>query len=206
MGKRTVKKPVYKRVWFWVIVVFVILAVAGFGSNNSNSSTSTASSSTTASASSSSSASLEDTLEATFPKEDAEKALVVACTNSWATDVFEEDGNTYDRDKFHKYSDTDGTKMVDCLHKVNDGKISAVDDKTWHIEDLEMDSYVKGLLQYTSYKATANVSWDGDTYSVTDVAMTFHNPKAAEGYRDGEFDLLVENGDETLEVTPDLLD
>lgn len=52
-----VKKPFYKRVWFWVIVVIVVIIAASMGGskNNSSSATSATSSSSSAAASSSSS-------------------------------------------------------------------------------------------------------------------------------------------------------
>lgn len=63
-----VKKPIYKRVWFWIAVVLVILiALAGLngtrGSNNSPSVASSTSSSTTSNSQSEASTSQEDTLE-----------------------------------------------------------------------------------------------------------------------------------------------
>ncbi|GAK30391.1 hypothetical protein WOSG25_021880 [Weissella oryzae SG25] len=52
-----VKKPFYKRVWFWVIAVIVLLAIGGAmgGNKNSKTSATTSSSSSTSKASSSSS-------------------------------------------------------------------------------------------------------------------------------------------------------
>lgn len=47
-------------------------------------------------------------LESTFPVKNAKRAAVVAITNSLASDVFKEDGNTYDVSKFHSYADTSG--------------------------------------------------------------------------------------------------
>lgn len=102
-----------------------------------------------------------ESLEETFPQESAKRAAVVAMTNSQATDVFAEDGCSYDPELFHSYSDTDGFYMT----VYEEGNWSAKDEKTWHVEDLKLK-----LSDYDTYlKATMDVSFDGENYIVSGV-------------------------------------
>ena len=41
-----VKKPIYKRVWFWVIIVFVVIGLASGGSGESSESSNSSNNST----------------------------------------------------------------------------------------------------------------------------------------------------------------
>lgn len=100
-------------------------------------------------------------LEETFPQENAKRAAVVALTNCQATDVFNDDGYTYDASKFHSYSDISGFYLT----VVNEGNWNAVDDHTWHVEGLKCmmsgnDTYLK---------ASLDVSFDGTSYVVSNV-------------------------------------
>lgn len=106
-------------------------------------------------------AAAEAALEAVFPKEMARRAVIVAMTNNQATDVFQDDGNTYDFSKFHSYSDIDGYYMV----LDTDGTWSVLDENTWHVEDI-----ILRIAGYDTYlKATCNVKMNEDDYVVFNV-------------------------------------
>lgn len=106
----------------------------------------------------------ESALEAVFPKELARRAVIVAMTNGQASDVFSEDGYSYDAAKFHTYSDIDGFFMI----VDTDGTWTALDDRTWHVEGIILEIFDYG----TFLKATCNIKKDGDTYIVSNVDRT----------------------------------
>ena len=106
----------------------------------------------------------ESALEAVFPKELAKRAIIVAMTNGQASDVFSEDGNSYDAAKFHTYSDIDGFFMIIDT----DGTWTALDDHTWHVEGIILEIFDHG----TFLKATCDIKKDGDTYIVSNVDRT----------------------------------
>lgn len=107
---------------------------------------------------------LEEALEAKLPKEMARRAVVVAMTNCQATDVFTDDGNSYDPTKFHSYSDIDGFFMT----VESDGTWTAADEETWHV-----DGIVLRIFGYDTYlKATGDIRKDGDNYIVSNVDRT----------------------------------
>jgi len=100
-------------------------------------------------------------LEDLFPIEYARRAVVVAMTNAFATDVFETDGNTYDPTLFHSYSDTSDYYMTVS----SDGDWTQKDSITWHVEEIELkiegfDTYLLGSM---------DVSYDGTNYIVSNV-------------------------------------
>ncbi len=102
--------------------------------------------------------SLEEKLESTFPKENARRAIIVAMTNCYATDVFTSDGNSYDPTKFHKYPETSSYMT---LYK--DGIWSAKNENTWTVESLKLSN-----VKYSNYvKVDAEVSFDGTNYILT---------------------------------------
>lgn len=106
-------------------------------------------------------AAAEAALEAVFPKEMARRAVIVAMTNIQATDVFQDDGNTYDPAKFHSYSDIEGFYMI----LDTDGTWSVMDENTWHVENI-----VLRIAGYDTYlKATCNVKMNEDDYVVFNV-------------------------------------
>ena len=113
-------------------------------------------------------------LEESFPQENAKRAAVVAMTNSQATDVFNDDGNTYNTSKFHSYSDISGFYLT----VISEGNWRAVDDHTWHVEGLKCMMSGTG----TYLKASLDVSFDGSNYIVFDVDKVI----AAKEYIDSE--------------------
>lgn len=100
-------------------------------------------------------------LEPVFPKEMAKRAVVVSMTNCWASDVFMEDGNTYDTSKFHSYSYT-GEYF---LTVEKDGTWSSADTGTWHVENIVLKRFDTGT--YLNIKC--NVKKDGENYIVFNV-------------------------------------
>lgn len=104
---------------------------------------------------------MKATLEATFPEENARRAVIVALTNCQATDVFRADGKTYDKSKFHSYSDISGF----FLKLFADGYWTPVNENTWHVNGIEC--IISGM--GTHLKASADVSYDGKTYTITNV-------------------------------------
>lgn len=99
--------------------------------------------------------------EDSFPIEYARRAVVVAMTNAFATDVFKTDGNTYDPTLFHSYSDTSDYYMT----VTSDGDWTQKDSSTWHVEEIELkiegfDTYLLGSM---------DISYDGTNYIVSNV-------------------------------------
>lgn len=110
---------------------------------------------------------LEKQLEATFPKELAKRAAVVAFTNYYAVDIFTKDGNTYDTEKFHKYADASGDASKYFWYIESEGTWSAKNEKTWHVKNLHLRSYaISSSIVYVSL----DVSFDGKVYTVSNLA------------------------------------
>ena len=83
-------------------------------------------------------------LEAIFPVENAKRSAVVAITNAYAIDIFEEDRSTYDVSKLHSYADTSGN-VNDYFMKVNSwGTWRSKDKETWHVDSLILENSYGG--------------------------------------------------------------
>ena len=102
-----------------------------------------------------------ETLEAKFPKENARRAVVVAFTNGYSTDVFKKDGNTYDINKFHSYAE----KPEYHIKIEKDGNWTAKDEKTWHIENIELKTSYK-----LYFNASLDITFDGKNYIISNVS------------------------------------
>lgn len=102
--------------------------------------------------------------ESGFPREMALRAAVVAMTNGVATDVFKDDGSTFNLSNFHSYSDLSGFHLL----VVDEGSWSAKDERTWRVEGLKcsMSEGDKFL------KASMDVTFDGANYVVLNVERT----------------------------------
>lgn len=107
-------------------------------------------------------------LESTFPVENAKRAVVVAITNSYAADVFNADGNTYDVSKFHSYADTSGKVESYFFNATSWGTWSVKDEKAWHVDSL----ILKNILG-TVANGSLDVKYDGNKYIVSNVKGTF---------------------------------
>ncbi len=113
-------------------------------------------------------------LEAKFPVENAKRSAVVAITNSFAIDVFAEDGNTYDVSKFHSYADTSGN-VNDYFMKVKSwGTWSVKNERTWHVDSLILENILG-----TVANAALDVDFDGTNYFISNITGTFGNPGAS---------------------------
>lgn len=108
------------------------------------------------------------TLESTFPIENAKRAAVVAITNSFATDVFKADRQTYDVSKFHSYADTSGKVESYFFNVTSWGTWSVIDEKTWHVDSL----ILKNILG-TVANGSLDVKYDGKKYIVSNEKGTF---------------------------------
>ncbi|WP_462247105.1 YPYG domain-containing protein [Parvimonas micra] len=102
-----------------------------------------------------------ESLEATFPKENAKRAIVVSLTNAYSSDVFKKDGNTYDLKKFHSYAEVSEFNLK--IEK--DGEWTAKDDKTWHIDNIELKSATKIYI-----KASLDVIFNGENYIISNIS------------------------------------
>lgn len=106
-------------------------------------------------------AALESKLQSYFSKEDAKKAIIVAFTNNCATDVFYADGNSFDPSKFHGYNYTGQFRQ--SISK--DGVWSAINEKTWHVENLYL--YLQSYNQST--KLSCYITFDGTNYILSHI-------------------------------------
>ena len=96
-----------------------------------------------------------------FPKENARRAVVVAFTNGYSIDVFNKDGNTYDLKKFHSYAEVPEFNLK--IEK--DGEWTAKDEKTWHVENIELKTSSKGYIN-----ASLDVTFDGNNYIISNIS------------------------------------
>lgn len=94
-----------------------------------------------------------------FDEETAKRAVVVAMTNCYATDVFTADGSAYDAAKFHSYADMSGYYLTVS----EDGAWSPKATDTWHVDDLVLRTVGNNFYVVVS----ADVTFDGTNYVVT---------------------------------------
>lgn len=106
-------------------------------------------------------------IEVGYPKETAQRVAVVAATNCYATDVFSDDGSSYDPGKFHSYADMSGYYLT----VVHEGTWEPIDESTWHVEDLQL----KAAGQEFYYVFSGDISQDGERYIVTTASITSAN-------------------------------
>lgn len=103
---------------------------------------------------------ISDALEEYLPQEMARRAVVTAITNCFATDVFGEDGNTYDPEKFHAYSDTSDSS----LEIVNEGAWQPINEILWQVNNIGLQNK-NGVYHFVSCVITK----ENDKYFVTSV-------------------------------------
>ena len=101
---------------------------------------------------------VSDALEEYLPQEMAQRAIIAALTNYYATDVFTEDGNTYDPNKFHAYSDTGDFSLI----VENEGAWQAMNEIFWQVNNLGLQNK-NGIYHYIS----AQITRENDKYFVT---------------------------------------
>ncbi len=103
----------------------------------------------------------------TITEEDARKVIIVAMTNAQATDVFNDDGNTYDPSKFHSYTDRSG----DYMTLYQDGTWTQNPDQSWHVDGIILE-----IVGWDTYlKATADITFNGTDYVVSNVHRVIAN-------------------------------
>ena len=98
-----------------------------------------------------------------FPKEAAEKAIIVAFTNFCAEDVFSADGTGYDPAKFHGYNYNGNYKQ----QITNEGTWTAKDNTLWHVDNLYLKT--KGYSHFI--KVCCDITFDGNIYTISGVRM-----------------------------------
>ncbi len=91
----------------------------------------------------------------------AQRAAIVAMTNAQATDVFSQDGNTYDPQKFHSYSDETGF----YLNMVKRGEWKTYNIDTWEIDDMKLEIVETG----TYMKVSMDMRFFGTDFVITNV-------------------------------------
>ncbi len=101
---------------------------------------------------------VSDALEEYLPQEMARRAVITAITNCFATDVFAEDGNTYDPEKFHAYSDSGDYSLV----IENEGAWQAMNEIYWQVNNIGLQNK-NGVYHYVS----AQITREDDKYFVT---------------------------------------
>ena len=142
-----------------------------------------------------SSENMNEKLESTFPKENARRAVVVAFTNGYSIDVFNKDGNTYDLKKFHSYAEVPEFNLK--IEK--DGEWTAKDEKTWHVENIELKTSSKGYIN-----ASLDVTFDGNNYIISNISGKMGKKNVKDEWKNDISD--IEGGNSPyLTVTPELI-
>ncbi len=111
----------------------------------------------------------ERNLEAIFPKENAQQAIVVAMTNTFCPDVLTDDGNHYDPQKFHGIAYSGVYKYT----VKRPGDWSYAGEATWKVSDMHLylEFYDREI------KINCTVTLDGNEYSIDDVIYVSAKPK-----------------------------
>ena len=95
---------------------------------------------------------------ASIPFETAKKAVLAGICNHRALDVYTEDGNFYDRAKFHSYE-----KFYDKWVVLDEGEWTLIDNNdAWHVSDFLIHD--KDLNKQWFFKYSFDVRFDGKNY------------------------------------------
>ena len=130
-----------------------------------------------------------------------ERAVVVAATNSQATDVFKSDGNTIDKDKLHHYSDVNGFYLT----MRSEGEWSDYEKNSWRVEGM-----ILRIPGYNTYMSVwCNVTYVNNQFKITDLkkiissTMEFDDPNKTSVIKESDNEIyltvpfsFVENGRE----------
>ncbi len=120
-------------------------------------------------------------LESALDEDSARAAVVVAFTNRFATDVFTDDGNDYDPEKFHAYGDKSGY----YLEETDPGTWTQEGDDVWHGEGLQMVAADFG----TEFNVSADVSMENGDYVVSNLSGSAPSfPDVSEIENESDFD------------------
>lgn len=133
-------------------------------------------------------------------EEFALRAAIVAMTNSLATDVMEEDGNTYNPERFHSFADTSGYYM-----SLYDKGVWTQNQTGWYVEDLTLK--IEGFETYL--KGAMDITYDGVNYIVDDVyrvVASLENLDSEDPNKINEEILEVSETNPFLTINPDLLE
>ena len=133
-------------------------------------------------------------------QEDARKVIIVAMTNAQATDVFSDDGNTYDVSKFHSYTDRSG----DYMTLYQDGTWTQNPDQSWHVDGIVLEIAGWG----TYLKATADISYNGTEYVVSNVHSVIANLDYIDSddpYKTNSEDMQPSENNPFLTVSPAMI-
>lgn len=136
-----------------------------------------------------------ESLEVTFPKENAKRAIVVSLTNAYSSDVFKKDGNTYDLKKFHSYAEVSEFNLK--IEK--DGEWTAKDEKTWHVKNIELKTSSKSHIN-----ASLDVTFNGENYIISNMSGKMGKKNVKDEWKNDISD--IEGGNTPyLTVTPELI-
>ena len=136
----------------------------------------------------------------TITEEDARKVIIVAMTNAQATDVFNDDGNSYDPSKFHSYTDRSG----DYMTLYQDGTWTQNPDQSWHVDGIILE--IAGWETYL--KATADIAFNGTDYVVSNVhkvVANLENINSEDPYKTNVEDMQPSENNPFLTVSPVLI-
>lgn len=98
-----------------------------------------------------------------IPLKLAKRAVTVAMTNGVSDDVFEDDGNTYDPEKFHTYRDDSDFHLF-----IEDaGDWSVKDKDSWHVENMRFS--VQGYDIW--FKVSCDVGEEDKCFVLSEVAL-----------------------------------
>ncbi|MFR4569613.1 MAG: hypothetical protein ACLT5H_05810 [Collinsella stercoris] len=106
-------------------------------------------------------------VEVGYPMDIAQKVAIVAITNCYASDVFTDDGSSYDQNKFHSYADMSGYYLT----VADSGTWEPVDKSTWHVDDMQLK--VAGNEHY--FQLSADISVNGESYVVDSATVSNAN-------------------------------
>lgn len=149
MKKEKVKKPIYKKVWFWIVIVILVFVIGGAASGNNNSSDKSTDTSSTKDASSSSSSS-----SSSEKAKDGWTQSIYDSIVSAKTEINSDGTITY----------TGGTPYADIEAKVGKPDTtseSSVGDMTTILANWTSTSFIKGETQsitITYDKATGQIT------------------------------------------------
>lgn len=97
MKKNKSKKPIYKRVWFWIVAFFVLVVIAGaFGDDSNSNGSSSSSSSSQVSKKSSSKKEIKKKSTNSDSKVNKDLAKGLSQAQGWANGTLDENGSSTD--------------------------------------------------------------------------------------------------------------
>ena len=118
------------------------------------------------------------------------RAVIVAATNSQATDVYKADRMTIDKKLLHHYADTSGYFLL----MESEGEWSDISNNVWRVEEM-----ILKIPEYNTYMSVwCNVSYSNNEFKITNMKKTISSTK---NFDDPNKTTVIKESDDEVYMT-----